>query len=209
MSQRRRQVPDELRALGRAPAVPDARDGGAHHVHHALPGHALRLGLLRLAAQQPHQRARRCMVLVCLCGSVEHVPASARAMRQRKIAAPRDRLHLARVAGARELQRHVHHREAGAQEHDGRILLQSVERIVGPGIGHEEWRVVEPRIPGRRRTRRQIAGRQHDDVGGDLASIGEEDAARGEFEQADRLARTTFSPRARSGDAALLMRSSR
>ncbi len=180
----RPQMAQELRALGGAPSRPDARDRGAHRVHHPLPGHALRLGLLRLAAQQPHQRKRRGMRL----GIVEGRPASASPVRERQIAAPRKRLHLPRMAEARELQRDVDHGETGAEQHHRRVALQAVERVIGPGIGHEERRVVEPGVFRRGRARRQIAGREHDDVGLDLAPVGEEDAARREVEQPDRLA---------------------
>ena len=117
------------------PAVPDARDGGAHRVHHALPRHASALPPSRASSRSSRISAqRRCM----MPWDRESRPASAGAMGERKIAAPRDRVHRSGVSVARELERDIDHGESGAEQHHRRILRQPVERIVGPGIGHEE-----------------------------------------------------------------------
>jgi hypothetical protein len=124
-------------------------------------------------------------------------------MRLRKQAAARDRQQRALAAERSELEGYVDHGQTGPHQQQG-IVWPHLRKGVGrPGVGDESGTVVEPGVGTARASGGEVAGGQDDEVGVDLATVGEPQAPPRRVEDADRLAANGDEAGARPGGQGL------
>ncbi len=87
------------------------------------------------------------------------------------------------MSRGRKAQHDIDHGQAGADQHDGRVRIDAVQRTDGPRIGNPGGRVAQPGVRRQRRGGRQVAGGQHDGLRLDLAAVQQPQSAARRIEQ--------------------------
>ncbi len=169
----RPQVAQELAPRLVVPGIPDRGDRRTGGVEDALPRHVLGFGARDLGADQAQQGQRRGRNPTMQ----ELGPCSAALVLARFQPAPRHGQDRPAMAFLGQAQRHIDHGQAGTDQKQRLVRLDVVERAARPRVRNEIAGIVKPAIRATRRSRRQIAHGQGDDVALDFPPIGQQNAA--------------------------------
>ena len=157
------QVAQKARLVLGRKRLPDVLGERPQPIHHGVPGAARRLRSARLRPQRAQQFEKRRRQRAHAGGGARSTGTAA--IRARQEPAAGQRMDRPAVSLVEQGDDDVHHREAGADQQHRRLGVEPGKRLRRPGVGAVERPVEKGRLRSGRRLGREVADRQHGDVG--------------------------------------------